>query len=95
METSEQKIARLFELIRSLQAENWAIKHFITAMYAQNGDVNNTIKHFSAMAEEIHTHNTFSTLPEDFVTNFCEAYQLLGAEAHQALQRAPELRAKK
>jgi hypothetical protein len=95
METSEQKIARLFEAIRYLQAENWAIKHFITAMYAQNGDINNTINHFSQMADEIHTHNTFSTLPEDFVTSFREASQSLGAEAHQALQRATELRAKK
>lgn len=95
METSEQKIERLFETIRQLQAENWAIKHFITAMYAQNGDINNTLKHFSAMAEEIHAHNTFSTLPEDFVTSFREASQLLGDEAYHALQRAPELRAKK
>jgi hypothetical protein len=47
------------------------------------------------MADEIHTHNTFSTLPEDFVTSFREASQSLGAEAHQALQRATELRAKK
>lgn len=95
METQDEKINRLFEAIRALQAENWALKHFVMAMYAQGTDVNNVMQHYMHSCQETETHNTFSTLPEDFVTTFHDVWREVGSSAHHALQRAPELRTRK
>lgn len=92
METSEQKIARLFESIRQIQAENWALKQLVLSMYAQGPDINKAMNHFMESCLDIETHNTFSTLPEDFVTNFHESWRRLASEMNHALQIAPELR---
>ena len=95
MEPIEEKISKLYETVRCLQAENMALKNLIYAMYAQKGDINNVMKHFIEVCFQYETHNTFSTLPEDFVKNFSEAHKELVQGMQVALQRAPELRNKK
>ena len=94
MTTESERINILAESIKNLQAENFTLKHFLLAMYAQEGDINNTMKHFMASCEEIDAYNTFSTLPEDFVSEFRSLWKQFCSSANLALSRSHELRTK-
>lgn len=91
MSTVEEKIATLFEGLRQVQAENWALKHLVLAMYAQGPDINKVMRHFLKAGEEVTTYNTFSTLPEDFVTSFDAVWRQLVKEMQLAVDRAPKM----
>lgn len=95
MESTEQKLNRIIESMRIIQAENWALKNFVMAIYAQGNDINKTMNHFIRSCEETDTHNTYSTLPEDFVSNFQTVWKEMVSLASLELSRAPQFREKK
>ena len=85
----------MIESMREIQAENWALKNFVMAMYAQQNDTNKTMMHFINSCDETDTHNTYSTLSEDFVSKFQTIWKEMASLASLELSRAHQLREKK
>lgn len=53
-------------------ADMMAFRYLLLSIYAQSDKKNEIMKHFLKTSEEAHTHNTFSELPESFVSAFDE-----------------------
>ena len=58
--------------VNQLMADMMAFRYLLLSIYAKSDNKNDIMQHFLKASEEAHTHNTFSELPEVFVSAFDE-----------------------
>lgn len=91
MATQQEQIDSLKKHLRQTQAELHVLRQLVLAIYSHGTDFNGSMLHFVKLTEELKTHNTFSKLPEDYVSTYAQQVNQLAQEMENHRNRVPEI----